>query len=253
MTESTNTELSEVLGAGSTNLAAHCHRAKKKQKRKRSKHKDRHGDAKEYLAGRDKIKNSGSDENEDVSLVPPTPSKKRKFAQPLRGWIISVSTLKGVNVSTNEEKGEVGNDASSAVIDSGYNAVCSAGKDLGAQVVSQVSKKVQLLVCSRSAVQSATQRVRKAHKKRIPIVDVAWLEECRKLGKKVELESFLLNKEASRAIKNRRDNLDAETDGVKEVDPNTGWTEPVSFGCSCVCHENGSEKDCKWCKDGCPC
>ena len=247
MLETLEIEISGEFRPDSTDLATRCHRAKKKQKNKRSKRKDRRRDAEEPLANHDETKDSMKCKNEGTSSAPPHPLKKRKLEQPLRGLVISVSTLKGGNVSK-----ESGKDASGIVVDMGYNAVCNASKDLGAHVVSQVSKKVQLLVCTRSAAQQATQRVRKAHKKRIPIVDVAWLEECRKLGKKVELEPFLLDKEANKAIKNRQDNLDAETDRVKEVDPKTGWTEPVSFGCSCVCHENGCEKDCEWCKDGCP-
>jgi len=40
-------------------------------------------------------------------------------------------------------------------------------------------------------------------------------------------------------------------DSFNEIIPNddAGWTEPKELGCCCLCHENGTTKDCEWCTD----
>lgn len=175
-------------------------------------------------------------QEEDDGKKPSQPLKRGRRCQPLNGYVLSVSTLAG----------EAGKDSSTT--EATYNSVSQLCKELGAEVKTQVCKRVQVLVSTRSAVQKATQRIRKAFKKRIPIVDVGWLDKCRLEGKRVDLDSFRLDKEAEAAINNRLETLDKQ-EPATEVDPNAGWSEPVAVGCCCVCHENGSEKDCKWCAD----
>ena len=114
--------------------------------------------------------------------------------------------------------------------------------------MSQVCKRTQVLVCTTCAVQKATQRVRKAFKKRIPIVNVEWLERCRLEKKKLDYAAYSLDDEAKKAIDNRQETLENDK-STEEVDPNAGWTEAVTLGCCCVCHENGTEKECQWCTD----
>lgn len=192
-------------------------------------------------------KRKSSPEDSVSTITNDAPTKKQpKQAQPLKGVTVSVSTLKD-HLSTSHTTSGDEDDGPS-----GYQEVCQICKNLGAQVTNQVSKRVQLLLCTKSAVEKSTQRVRKAFKKKIPIVDVAWLESCRKAAMSVDMEPFLLNEEAKAAIENREKNLE---DGLvpAELDQNTGWTEGVTFGCSCVCHENGVERDCPWCAKGCSC
>ena len=45
------------------------------------------------------------------------------------------------------------------------------------------------------------------------------------------------------------DDDDGDDDQFFISDANAGWTEPVSIGCCCVCHENGTTNDCTWCVD----
>jgi hypothetical protein len=188
---------------------------------------------------------------QQLSTAAPTitaASKKQKQNLPLKGITLSVTTLKdGANSLDDDKKTTNGNEDAS-----GYNEVCQICKELGAQVTSQVSKRVQLVLCTRFAVEKATQRVRKAYKKKIPLVDISWLRKCQETGKLLDVEPFLLDDLAKEIITNREKNR-TENDGDTGVDvpDNTGWTEPVSFGCSCVCHENGAEKDCQWCSQGC--
>ena len=169
--------------------------------------------------------------SKESSLTRPV---KRKRFQPLNGVVLSVSTLIG---DSNQEMKNT---------EVSYNSVCRSCQDLGAEVMSQVCKRVQLLLCTHSAVEKSTQRVRKAFKKGIPIVDFGWLESCRLEQKRVDYESFRLDKEAEIAINSRQDAMEKT---VEEILPETGWTEVVNLGCCCICHENGTEKDCKWCVD----
>jgi hypothetical protein len=178
----------------------------------------------------------------DQKLSPETESSSRpskRIRRPLNGLTVSVSTL-----SSGEVPGTTG------TAEASFNAVSKSCKDLGADVTSQVCKRVQVLVCTKSAVQKSTQRVRKAFKKKIPIVEVGWLDKCRTEQERVDFGPFRLDEEAKEAIDNRQETIDNEKEAA-DVAPDTGWSEPVSFGCSCVCHENGAEKECKWCMDGC--
>ena len=208
-------------------------------------------------------KPSNKKKRTSTSLDEGVPTKKQKHAQPLKGMILSVSTLKdGIVTSSKNSTTSTRDDNNddddavrpeSSTSSGGYQDVCQMCHELGAQVTNQVSKRVHMLLCTTSAVEKSTQRVRKAFKRKIPIVDVAWLEACQTKGRLVDMKPFCLDMQAKAAIDIREKNLD--DDGEPHVEastnPNAGWTEGVSFGCSCICHENGSEKDCPWCSKGC--
>ena len=190
---------------------------------------------------------------------PSTGKKQQKNALPLKGMTLSVSTLKEgtTKPTTSNTSRRAGQDDKDDVCPdegatAGYQQVCQSCHELGAQVTNQVSQRVHVLLCTQSAVESSTQRVRKAYKKKIPIVDVAWLEACQREGKAVDMGPFRWDAQAKAAIELRREkNHLKDGEPPAEVNPNAGWTEGVSFGCSCICHENGSEKDCPWCSNGC--
>eukprot|EP00934_Nitzschia_sp_Nitz4_P006877 Nitzschia sp. Nitz4//scaffold179_size51476//15319//16011//NITZ4_006923-RA/size51476-processed-gene-0.48-mRNA-1//-1//CDS//3329539207//6867//frame0 len=184
-----------------------------------------------------------------VGASNPTNSKAdaQKPKLPLKGLVVSVTTLQQAQTD-------------STTTSQGYRDVAQHCRDLGAQVVGQVSKRVHWLIASESAVQQATQRIRKAHQKNIPIISTAWIqhillsmETSRQINPNQVPSEYLLNEAAKKAIQQRKDQPAIEADSGKDLegeatDPNAGWTEPISFGCSCVCHENGAEKDCPWCK-----
>jgi hypothetical protein len=162
-------------------------------------------------------------------------NKKQKKQQryPLQGLVVSVSTLKG----------DESNDQSSTSYN--YNDVCRSCQELGATVI------------------------RKAQKQNKPLVSVEWLEACRKQGQKVDTESYRLESFAKKDLaspsrrkfdtdehdggknKDDEDDDDDDDDDDDQVisDANAGWTVPISIGCCCVCHENGTTKDCTWCMD----
>jgi hypothetical protein len=172
---------------------------------------------------------------------------KRQRGNPLNGMTVSVSTL--------EEKGQSRGEAGTS-----FKEVSQICRDLGADVSNQISKRVHVLICTPSAVEHATQRVRKAFKKNIPLVDSAWLKKCQVEGARVDIEPYRLEKEATASIDNYSKALEKSddkkrsrsTDIDKEEDeelPDRGWSEPADLGCCCVCHEQGTTDDCEWCVD----
>ena len=159
----------------------------------------------------------------------PRKAKGRKLThppdrdRPLDGMVISISTLAGCNSS------DAGHESSEA----SYSEMVKLVKDLGATVTSQICKKVNILVCTKSAVENSTQRVRKAMKQNKPIISVAWIEACRAEGTKVDYGLFRIDGAAEVAIKKRQMRVDAEGKNDfldKETIPDAGWTEPVALG-----------------------
>ena len=186
---------------------------------------------------------------------PPRRKKQKKMSKdclkistkkPLSGMTISVSTLSDNTKSKTDE------DQTSS---SSYNVVCRTCRELGADVIDLVCKRVTLLVCSEEAVKHATQRVRKAIKKKKPLVSVVWLDRCKNDGRRVDYEEYRLDSKARKSIQNREDRLQIAQAALNEdnIDalPASGWTEAQDLGCCCVCHENGTTADCPWCID-CP-
>ncbi|MGK3759465.1 MAG: hypothetical protein ACI8RD_011782, partial [Bacillariaceae sp.] len=167
--------------------------------------------------------------------------RQKTSSRPLNGMTVSVSTLKD-----NSKKSSDSDSPSSS-----YNDVCQSCRDLGADVIDLVCKRVNILVCTEAAVRSATQRVRKAIKRNKPLVSVAWVDEVRTQGRMIDYEQYRLDKKAEKSIQNRQDRLDSEHNNEEEIipDDDAGWTEPKELGCCCVCHENGTTEDCEWCTD----
>lgn len=175
----------------------------------------------------------------------PARSQKQKRGKPLNGLIVAISTL--------EVKGQAHSQA-----DVSYKSVAQSCRDAGAEVSGQVHKRVFCLVCTRTAVQHATQRVRKAYKKSLPLVDVGWVTQCQMENRRVEFGPYRLDAEAKKVIDKLNQVIEtAAKQGEKgakasleqEMVPESGWSEPVELGCCCVCHENGAADSCEWCVD----
>lgn len=165
----------------------------------------------------------------------------RGSVQPLRGVVlaVSVSAVNGGSEVTGKGKEE-----------HSFSSVSVLCKSLGAEVMSQVCKRTAALVVTASAVRQATQRVRKAYKKRIPIVETGWVDLCRANGAKEPMTPFRLEKEVEDAIRKRGERkLQEKEEEDAYAIPGAGWSEPLAVGCCCVCHENGTEKECPWCTD----
>lgn len=179
-----------------------------------------------------------------------TKSKKIK-SNPLNGLVLAISTLESNGSAFNSKSG------TSSEITS-YKKVCSLCEMLGASITGQVHKKVFAVICNKSAILQLTQRVRKALKKFILIIDVEWIFRCKREGLRVAHEEYLLIDLAKEVVAKRQiveDSIEKRNVGVavkhesdEELLMNTdvGWSEPVSLDCCCVCHDDDRD-DCKWC------
>ena len=236
---------------GTTNQAHTSNESKKKSSKlvtKRgiqSKHSISHSESgsqhnsKETPKLEKKIENNGPKAKGKATKHPghPTPHRSR----PLNGITIAISTL---NTGTQHEKKE-----------DSYKYIVNECKAAGACVSGQVGKKVFAVVCNRSAVLQCTQRVRKAVKKNVMLVDIEWVRQSVIHGKRLDCDDYLLDDLANEAVLSRKDDTPTTAgsgndviDIVEDVNaiPASAWSEPVSYGCCCVCHENG-DKNCKWC------
>ena len=191
--------------------------------------------------------------NEDTSLQQHT-NKKQKKSTPLKGMIIGISTLQNDNSDAKDNINDQHSTKNSSEVS--YKMVAEACRIAGARISSQIHKKVNVVLCTKNAVDQLTQRVRKAKKKNIPLVDLSWLEKCQQEGRKVDHEPFLLKapdtavaeQNASRAIQQNEEALDTNIE--HPPDPNAGWSSPAELGCCCICHEEDWDK-CDWCGDSC--
>lgn len=189
----------------------------------------------------------------------------------LNGLVLSVSNLDKSHATTS------GNYS--------YNAIAQELKAAGATVSSQVHKRVHALVChtairpntmessaatttttTTTTAAAVTQRVRKALKRHIDIVHVAWVRDSVAQRKRLDMQPYVLNQAAAAAVaryeqtqKEQKETHDSDAKDESDDDDNgdglvedsyhiiTGWTEPVPLDCCCVCHENGDD-DCMWCR-----
>ena len=118
----------------------------------------------------------------------------------LNGMIIAVSTLQEQQEEADQKKtaktGQTSllkeNDDTSLL--SSYRVATEACRTAGATISSQVHKKVHCVLCTSTAVQQATQRVRKAQKRQIPLVDLKWLQQSIKQNQRLPLDSFRLER-----------------------------------------------------------
>jgi hypothetical protein len=219
---------------------------KKKLKREREASISENSNSDQKTKRKRENKEESSTENGTGVDAPARTSPKQKRGNPLNGLIVAISTL--------EVKGQAHSEA-----DVSYKSVAQSCRDAGAQVSGQVHKRVTCLVCTRTAVQHATQRVRKAYKKNLPLVDVGWVAQCQMENRRVEFGPYRLDEEAKKVIDKLNQVIEtAAKQGEKgakaslleqEIVPESGWSEPVELGCCCVCHENGAADSCEWCVD----
>lgn len=208
---------------------------KKKRKRKHDRTKTRES----------KSENSTSTTTATTSSSAADGTKRRKRkSNPLNGLILAISTLENKSPDPDPNTGSTS-----------YKEVCSLCETLGASTTAQVHKRVFAVICNKSAILQSTQRVRKALKKYIIIIDVEWLFKCQQEGMRVDHEDYLLTDLAKEVVAKRKlvednrnkDAVDVQDESDEEIlNTNVGWSEPVSLDCCCVCHDDDRD-DCKWC------
>jgi hypothetical protein len=184
--------------------------------------------------------NSSTNAQDSEKADDDAPSKRLKRSRPLAGKVIAVSTLAESSAESSPEN---------------FSNVMNLCKEAGAKNSNQVHKKTFCLVASESAVAGETQRVRKAWKKGIPVVDVAWVRQCVEDGCLRPFGEFLIGSDPS-TRKRKVGKAVTEQDWVASVkdDDNPlqegGWSEGVELGCCCSCHDTHTGvTDCEWCPE----
>mmetsp|Transcript_13390 Transcript_13390/g.15531 ORF Transcript_13390/g.15531 Transcript_13390/m.15531 type:complete len:149 (-) Transcript_13390:1003-1449(-) len=137
-----------------------------------------------------------------------------------------------------------------------YSKVVKIIKENGGEISSTVHRKVFALITTLGAVQRCTQRVRKACKLDIPVVDVSFLTESVQKETFLDLNNFYLDltnvkRELERREKAKDDHSDAagkeETETTSDVSITSKHVRKIHLGCCCSCHD--SEKaSCSWCE-----
>jgi hypothetical protein len=187
------------------------------------------------LSSPQKRKREGREKKKEKKLRR-SAAKGTNHTFPLTGWTLAISTL---NI-----KGE-----KHANQEYSYKSIQELSKSLGATVTGQVHNRVSALLCTSSSLHHATQRVRKAVQRGVPLVDITWLFECKKHNRCIDMKGYLFDESE---VGNIPAVIDDESDSAIHVDyekiPENGWSDAVDLGCCCVCHEN-IDPDCPWCAD----
>lgn len=175
-----------------------------------------------------------------------TPRSKKSDEEPIdsttkklfNGLTMSISTLE--SKETQVESGQSMKSVKQTLISQ------------GAMIAPQVHKRVRCIICTPQAIENLTQRVRQALKRGVDIVDIKWLNDSVRQGKRLEVDGYLRN-DLARALmaeKKEQDDIRQRANNIDEVhipDHATGgWSEPIELDCCCVCHENG-DFNCPWC------
>lgn len=162
------------------------------------------------------------------------------------GLIVAISALESKHDKTNEVTtvNDTGDDTYQ-----NYKTLKQLLQALGATISPQVHKRVHYLISTDSAIQNLTQRVRQAAKRKVDVVDVAWVKDCREKGTRIKVDNYLCNDlvECLVAEKEKRDRGSMKLCTSSDVGPDDlGWSSPIELDCCCVCHENGDD-ECPWC------
>lgn len=146
---------------------------------------------------------------------------------------------------------------------SNYSSICNAIKEIGGTVCGTVHRKVSYVVATQAAIQQNTQKIRKASKHNIKIVDIFYIEKCKSAGKILPLEKFLLKPNSIRKRKRnalssseQKQQCDNKEKKMKKIATNSDRnnddaTKSFDLGCCCICHGDDPQVDvvlpCPWC------
>lgn len=147
-----------------------------------------------------------------------------------------------------------------------YNNLKNMIEEMGGKVSATVHKNVNFLIASENAVLSATQRVRKAFKFRIPVLRIEYIQDlynekahtndilqyvCTNVEQYIDSYEKEKNKSKSE-IKDwgqcAEDTIPQSFNGTSEKYEVPSSTPIQVSGCSCICHDRG-EVSCSWCAD----
>jgi hypothetical protein len=216
-------------------------------------------EVKPKVANKKKRKRSKKSDNRKKDNAGSTLNSPKRSGQKhiLNGLTLAVTTLDKKREDNSNSRTDDATLANSSTAQLSWKNTIDKCKQNGATITSQVHKRVNALIVSDAAVRNSTQRVRKALKLGVPIVDIGWIEACIKDSNRVDWADYLRNDEAKRAagakkkssavVPSGEEGCDVKFD-VSNDDANaiSGWSEAVELDCCCVCHENG-DLECPWC------
>lgn len=197
------------------------------------------------------------------------------------GMLVAVSNFNSTSETEEEARGgstsiahdvpDVGNQEHYS-----YKGIAQRLRTGGAKVSSQVHKRIHALIASNvtsynhreytltaRSTPILTQRIRKALKFNIPIVDVSWVEDSMNKGQRLDMQPYLFNRNAvtidtqmatkraqAHAKEPRTSNQDSpendQSGGSTTTNKNTNSS--ISLGCCCACHDcENAVYDCPWC------
>ena len=184
----------------------------------------------------------------------PKEDPKRRLTQstnkPLQGMVIAVTSAQQPADKIHENQ------------EMNYKTIVDLCQTAGATVTSQVHKKVRCVLTTEAALDQATQRIRKAWNKGIPVLRVQWLQECIRINELVSMEGYriLENQVRQDASGDRkRPCVDGsikgtlckalETTSTSKQRDKKPSARVLDLGCCCSCHDIDNAADCPWCAD----
>lgn len=122
-------------------------------------------------------------------------------------------------------------------------ARCAA---LGGTYCATVHKNCAFLFATQGAVGRKTQRVRRAIKCKVPIVNLEYLSACESTGLRPETADFELSVEIVEMTSGANEKSATQR---PDIDSNAYWAGSTHYdgGCSCACHDDG-KASCEWCE-----
>jgi BRCA1 C Terminus (BRCT) domain len=189
--------------------------------------------------------NKKTESSKNVPAASVSAASPTRGSKPWKGKVVAVSTLADTTSKNDSE----------AVT---YKQVALLCEQLGAKITGQVHKKVHCVVASDEAAglgqNQATQRVRKAWKKGIPVVNVNWVKEYIATKNYSYFQTAHIPPQnqtspSPKATSSQRSNTIAQSSQSEQKFVDKGLAERhLDLGCCCVCHEHGT-KACPWCVD----
>lgn len=218
----------------------------------------------------------------DASPLPHFTPLNQPMKTPFKNVLFSATVNQGTEKITSSDANTCRNEDDSSNVS--YNDLKRMIEEMGGKVCATVHKKVDYLVASKGAVESATQRVRKADKFKVPVVSISFIEDV--YNKRVTpdaVDSYMFSSESIsgsiQSYKGSHSSTDitskqADTVLTEEVGgrPKKSKKRPIgdiketntasdeadniykvpsfvsseTFDCACICHDRG-ESSCSWC------
>lgn len=171
-----------------------------------------------------------------------TPAESTDASRPLLATKFSISVDAARHEeATKERKGDLS-----------FAIVRARAEALGGTYSATVHRNVGVLLASSGAASRKTQRVRKAAKLGVAVVDAApFLDAC-EAGAGADTDAHALRVAADDATAAAADGTAASAGRAVDLNDDACWVGATAYdgGCSCACHDvPGAPPFCDWCAD----